>query len=356
MRYIKDYTSLLESKRVLVRVDVNEPVDNQGYPQDTFRIKKALHTINYLRQFGAKIILLAHLGDPQKDGVEGLSLKSISKVMGQLGGFDIKFIDQNIEDIDANITNTIADGEVALLENLRFNSGEEGNSIEFTKKLAQLGDLYVNDAFSVMHRQHSSIVSITEILPSFGGLVLAQETESLSHILHNPAKPAVAIIGGAKIVSKLAVIQALESNFDHILVGGKIANEYIDEYGEAQSEKIILPTDFIAAERYDIGPITRELFANYISKASTIIWNGPMGWFEHKPYDEGTKFIAQAIAMNKNSYSVIGGGETVDEIQNLHQESNIDFISTGGGAMLEYIATKGDIPGVIALRNNILEI
>jgi phosphoglycerate kinase len=139
-------------------------------------------------------------------------------------------------------------------------------------------------------------------------------------------------------------------------VGGKIANEYIDEYKIAQSDKIILPVDFVEGERYDIGPKTRELFANHIAKASTIIWNGPMGWFEHKPYDEGTKFIAQSIAKNEASYSVIGGGETVDEVHNLKQESKIDFISTGGGAMLEYIAKQGQLPGIIALANNDLSI
>jgi phosphoglycerate kinase len=356
MRYIKDYKNLLKGKRVLVRIDVNEPVDAQGYPQDTFRIQRSLETINFLREAGAKIVLIAHLGDPQEKGRESLSLEPISKVLGELGEFGVKFMSENVDSIDMNIVNNLANGEVVLLENLRFDSREEENSLEFAQKLAQFGDLYVSDAFSVMHRQHSSVVAITEILPSFGGIVLEQELDALNHILDNPAKPAVAIIGGAKIATKLPVIQTLESIFDYILVGGKIANEYIDEYGVAQSEKIILPVDFVETERYDIGPKTIELFADYISQASTVIWNGPMGWFEKKPYDEGTRYIAQSIAKNESSYSVIGGGETVDEVHNLHQESKIDFISTGGGAMLEYIATRGQLPGVIALQNNILEI
>lgn len=356
MRYIKDYTSSLEGKRVLVRIDVNEPVDYKGYPQDTFRIQKALHTINFLRQAKAKIILIAHLGDPQKEGKDGFSLELISKVLGQLGGFDITFIGKNIEGIDSNIINNVSDGEVVFLENLRFDIREEENSIEFAKKLAQFADLYVSDAFSVMHRSHSSVVAITEILPSFGGLVVEQELEALNYILNNPTKPAVAIIGGAKISTKLPVIQTLELIFDYILVGGKIANEYIDEYSDSKSDKIILPVDFVDAKRYDIGPKTRELFAGYIAKASTVIWNGPMGWFEQKPYDEGTSFIAMAVAQNEDSYSVIGGGETVDEVHNLYQDSKIDFISTGGGAMLEYIATKGNLPGIIALQNNTLEL
>jgi phosphoglycerate kinase len=356
MRYIKDYKSLLEGKRVLIRIDVNEPVDSNGYPQDEFRIQKSLETINSLQKAGAKIILIAHLGDPQEKGKNGLSLRSISYKLAELGAFKLDFIEQDITNVNPNISNEIANGEILFLENVRFDSREEENSIEFAKILAQFGDLYVCDAFSVMHRKHSSVVSITELLPSFGGLVLEQELESLNHILNNPTKPAVAVIGGAKIETKLPVINILESIFDYILVGGKIANEYIDKYRIAQSDKIILPVDFIEKDRYDIGPKTRELFANYISKASTVIWNGPMGWFEKRPYDEGTKFIAQAIAKNEAAYSVIGGGETVDEVHNLHQESKIDFISTGGGAMLEYIAAQGQLPGVIALENNILEI
>jgi phosphoglycerate kinase len=356
MRYIKDYKTSLEGKRVLVRIDVNEPVDENGYPQDTFRIQKSLETINFLREAKAKIILIAHLGDPQEKGRNGLFLRLIVDKLAELGGFNLNFIEQDIANVNPKISYEIENGGILFLENLRFDAREEENSMEFAVKLSQFADLYVSDAFSVMHRKHSSVVAITELLPSFGGLVLGQELEALNHILNSPTKPAVAIIGGAKIETKLPVIKTLESIFDYILVGGKIANEYIDEYKIAQSEKIILPVDFIGDERYDIGPKTRELFAVYIAQASTVIWNGPMGWFEQKPYDEGTQYIAQSIVKNEYSYSVIGGGETVDEVHNLHQESKIDFISTGGGAMLEYIATRGNLPGVLALQNNTLEI
>jgi len=356
MRYIKDYTTLLAGKRVLLRIDINEPVDERGFPQDSFRIAKALQTINFLRQAGAKIVLIAHLGDPQEKGKEGLSLELIIQKLAKLGSFDIKFIATEIAKVNPIISYEIPNGEVICLENLRFDAREEENSQEFAQILAQFGDLYVSDAFSVMHRKHSSLYAITKFLPSFGGFVLGQELEALRHILVNPTKPAIAIIGGAKISTKLPVIKTLEPIFDYILVGGKIANEYIDDYKIAQSEKIILPIDFIEEEKYDIGMKTRELFANYISTAATIIWNGPMGWFEKPPYDEGTKFIAQAIASNEASYSVIGGGETVDEVHNLHKESKIDFISTGGGAMLEYIAKQGDLPGIVALENNNLDI
>ena len=356
MKYIKDYTNSLKGKRILLRIDVNEPVDDKGCPQDFFRIKKSLETISFLQKAEAKIILISHLGDPQEKGRAGLSLKLTAEKLAELGNFELNFIEQDIVNVSPSISYEIPAGGIVFLENLRFDIREEANDIEFAKILAQFGDYYVSDAFSVMHRKHSSVVAITELLPSFGGLVLEKELNALNYILTNPTKPAVAIIGGAKIETKLAVIQTLESNFDYILVGGKIANEYIDKYGIAQSNKIILPIDFIEDQRYDIGLKTRDLFSEYISKASTIIWNGPLGWFEKPPYDEGTKFIANAIGKNESSYSVIGGGETVDEIHNLHQESKIDFISTGGGAMLEYIATKGQLPGILALQNNILEI
>jgi phosphoglycerate kinase len=352
MKYIQDIPYSLKGKKVLIRIDINEPINSEGYPQDDFRIQKALPTIQYLREKGAKIILIAHLGNPQESGIEGLSLKYIAQVLGELGEFPVTFIDKPINEISTDSITNLQDGEVVFLENIRFDAGEEENDKEFAFSLAQLGDIYINDAFSVSHRKHASVCAITEYLPSFAGLQLAQEIEVLSRVLVSPDKPAIAIIGGAKISTKLPVIGVLEEVFDYILVGGKIANEYIDEYQIAQSSKIILPVDFIEDERYDIGPKTRELFETYIQKAATIVWNGPLGWFEQKPYDEGTKYIAAAIAHNESSYSVLGGGETVDEIYNLHQESKIDFVSTGGGAMLEYIAKKGQLPGIEALENN----
>jgi phosphoglycerate kinase len=352
MKYILDIPYSLKGKKVLIRIDVNEPINSEGYPQDIFRIKKALPTIQYFREKEAKIILIAHLGNPQESGIEGLSLKYIAQVLGELGGFPVTFMDKSINEISVDSVVNLQDGEIVFLENIRFDAREESNDKEFAFSLAQLGDIYVNDAFSVSHREHASVSAITEYLPSFAGLQLAQEIEVLNRILVSPDKPAIAIIGGAKISTKLPVIAVLEEIFDYVLVGGKIANEYIDEYQIAQSSKIILPVDFIEDERYDIGPRTRELFAEYIDKAATIVWNGPLGWFEQKPYDEGTKYIAEAISRNESSYSVLGGGETVDEIYNLHQESKIDFISTGGGAMLEYIAQKGQLPGIQALENN----
>jgi phosphoglycerate kinase len=349
MRYIQDIPYSLKGKKVIIRIDVNEPINSEGYPQDDFRIKKALPTIQYFREKEAKIILIAHLGNPQESGKDGLSLKYIAKVLGELGDFPVTFSDKPINEISVDSIANLQDGEIVFLENIRFYAGEESNDKEFAFSLAQLGDIYVNDAFSVSHREHASVSAITAYLPPFAGLQLAQEVEVLNRILMNPNKPAIAIIGGAKISTKLPVIAVLEEVFDYILVGGKIANEYIDEYQIAQSSKIILPVDFIEDERYDIGPKTRELFESYIQKASTIVWNGPLGWFEQKPYDEGTKYIAEAIARNESSYSVLGGGETVDEVYNLHQESKIDFISTGGGAMLEYIATRGNLAGLKVL-------
>lgn len=355
MKYIENTSYPIQGKRVLLRIDVNEPIDERGYPQDTFRISKALHTIQYLRSQKAKIIIIAHLGDPEGKYNASLSLRSIAGVLAEMGGFNIDFIDSLIGEVDFMKSHNIQDGDVMMLENIRFDSREEMNDISLAHTLAQFADIYVNDAFSVTHRNHVSVSIITTLLPSFAGLVLAKETEVLNTILHNPKSPSVAIIGGAKIATKLPVIEVLESSFDYILIGGKIANEYIDHYSSQNHPKVIVPIDFIEEKRYDIGPKTRELFAEYIAKASTIVWNGPLGWFEQKPYDEGTKYIAQAIAQNEDSYSVIGGGETVDEVHNLHQEAKIDFISTGGGAMLEYIAHKGQLPGIEALEQSSVE-
>lgn len=355
MKYIENIPYSIKGKRILIRIDVNEPVDDKGNPQDTFRINKALQTIQYLIQKEAKVIIIAHLGDPKGKVKQALSLYPISQVLGELGGFKVNFIHSPLSEIQASITDSLHDGDVMMLENVRFDLREENNDISYAQLLAQYGDVYVNDAFSVTHRDHASVSKITTLLPSFAGLLLAEEMRILNTIIHNPSSPSVAIIGGAKISTKLPVIETLEHSFDHILLGGKIANEYIDMYGAHYKPKVIAPIDFIDEQRYDIGPKTRLLFAEYITKASTIIWNGPLGWFEKKPYDEGTQYIAQAIAQNELSYSVIGGGETVDEVHNLHQESKIDFISTGGGAMLEYIAQKGKLPAILALENSIFE-
>jgi phosphoglycerate kinase len=245
---------------------------------------------------------------------------------------------------------SMQEGDVMLLENVRFDSREEQNSDAMALELSKLADVYINDAFSVCHRAHTSTGAITKYLPSYAGLLLTEEIRVLSNVLHNPKHPAVAIVGGAKISTKLPVIEALRKQFDYVLVGGKIANEYLDTYGESQMPNVIFPTDFANSERYDIGPKTIEQFSNYIEKAKTVMWNGPMGFVERKPYDKGTFAVATAIANNPDVYSVIGGGETVDEVYQLHKENKIDFISTGGGAMLTFISAEGDLPALKALE------
>lgn len=346
-----DTLTLEPGTPVLLRVDINEPVDRHGFPQSTYRIEKILPTIQYLQEKQARVILIGHLGSPEGKEVPKWRFTYMAKEIQRLLGDHVQkidaitgtFVKEQIEDMDP--------GEVVLLENLRFDKREKSNSDEFARELSELAEVYVNDAFSVCHRSHTSIVAITKWLPSYAGFRLQKEIDTLSQAIYQPEHPAVAIIGGAKIDTKLPVIKALQPYFDTILVGGKIANEYLDQYPPDSLENVIFPVDFEHEERYDIGPETIKLFIPYIHKAKTLIWNGPLGLVEKKPYDTGTIAIAKALSENPSSYSVVGGGETVDEIYQLKAQADIDFISTGGGAMLDFIGTEGDLPGIQALKD-----
>jgi len=232
---------------------------------------------------------------------------------------------------------------------MRFYEGEEKNDEEFAKKLAEPFDMYVNEAFSVCHRSHASVDAITRHLPSFAGLRLMEEIQELDNVRLSPEHPAVAIIGGAKIETKLPLIKALEKNFDAILVGGKVANEAIDQ-NIPFSDKVLLPKDFDSAMRLDIGPQTIGYFTQIICQAKTVIWNGPMGKFEEKPYDMGTNAILHAL-LESEAYVVIGGGESLAVLEKADVIDKVSFVSSGGGAMLEYLSDKA-LPGLIALEKN----
>jgi phosphoglycerate kinase len=238
-------------------------------------------------------------------------------------------------------------GEVLLLENVRFYEGEEKNDEEFSKKLAENFDIFINDAFSVCHRDQSSVTGVAKILPSFAGFWLQKEIENLDKIKSNPERPAVAIIGGAKIETKLPMIKSFEKIYDNILVGGKIANEAIDENIQF-SEKVMLPTDF-SGDRMDIGEETIQKFVEIIKNAKTIVWNGPMGKFEESPYDLATKEVLKAV-IGSGAYTLLGGGESVEILEKENAMEKISFVSTGGGAMLEYLSGN-PMPGIEALND-----
>ncbi len=351
MKTIKDI-EFQDGLKILVRIDVNEPMDEIGVPKDTFRLTKMIPTIKYLRSRGAKVILISHLGDPKGKVVENLKLDYIATEIDHLTEFKVEKIDYTVGNEVKDKIDKMKSGDVILLENLRFDPREELNDDDFSKELAQLADIYVNEAFSACHRSHASIVGIPKYLPSYGGFLLEKEISVLTQTIYNPSKPAVAVIGGAKIETKLPVIHKLKEKFDKILVGGRIANEYIDLYGKSNSDQIILPIDFANSKRYDIGPRTIQIFSHHISSASTVMWNGPLGWFEQNPYHLGTEYIANTIAKYPKSFSVIGGGETVEFITKLGLRDKIDFISTGGGAMLDFISNNGKLVGIEALENN----
>lgn len=357
MKSIKDVNFF--EKSVLLRSDLNEPVKDGQLLEDE-RIKEAAKTIEFLYQKQpSKLLILAHLGRPDGKVDPSLSLEPIRKELSQLLAAEVVLIKQ-IEDIGK-----IPDGknEVYLLENIRFWKGEEnilgrdgsdGQGDEFfAKNIAHFFDIYVNDAFSVSHRKNASVF----VMPKFFkekcvGFLFQQEYEQLSKIKDNPESPAVAIIGGAKIETKLPVIENLEKKYDKILIGGKVANEAIDQKTRL-SEKVLLPVDFSPRsredERLDIGPKTIEKFKAEIAAAKTIVWNGPMGKFEEDGCEKGTREIIRSIGSNQEAFKVVGGGETLEAIEKLGNYEGFSYVSMSGGAMLEFLAGK-KLPGIEVLE------
>jgi len=321
-----------QGKNVLLRVDFNVSIEG-GKVQDETRVTAVIPTIKLLLDKKSKVILLSHLGRPQ--GVDKtLSLKPIKEVLETLIGQKVNFFD-NLE--EKNFTS------LNLLENLRFWPEEEANDLKFAKKLASLGEVYVNDAFPVSHRADASIVGIPQFLPSFAGLRLEEEVKQLTQILKQPKNPLVAIIGGAKIETKLPAITNLARIADKVLVGGRLMFEIQKEKLEPN---IVLASDDIDTK--DIGKESIENFSQIISEAGEIIWNGPLGLFEQEKYAVGTKAIAQAI-IDSGAYSIVGGGETIAALNKFGFLDKMGYVSTGGGAMLEFLAGK-KLPGLEALE------
>lgn len=374
MKSIKDIENL-KGKRVIVRVDFNVPQDNDGKIVDDFRIKSALPTIEYLQKKGAIIILVAHIGD----GAE----KSLKPVAVRLKKYlpNIKFIESSIfSDETKKITGMLKNGDVALFENLRKELGEKTNSPSFARGLSRFGDIYVNDAFSVSHRVHASVVGITKYLPSYAGLQLVDEINNLSKAF-SPKHPFLFILGGAKFETKIPLIKKFLRDADHVFIGGAIANDFFKgkgyEVGQSlvsdgmvqvksffKNKNLVIPTDVIVSKGstsrdikpsevvhdeciVDIGKDSVNVLKDLIEKASFVLWNGPLGKYEGG-FGSATENVLKILSKSK-ALSIVGGGDTVALITKLKLKDKIGFVSTGGGATLDFLA-KGTLPGIKALK------
>jgi len=383
MLTLKDFN--FKNKRVIVRCDFNVPI-KRGKVLDNFRIKKSIETIRYLQERKAKIILITHLGKLQKD--KKVSLKPVQKELEKLLGKKIKFSKKVLTRGTKRKVKKLRPGKILLLGNLRAEKGEEKNDEKFAKKLAKLGDYYINEAFSASHREHASIVLLPKFLPSVIGLGFKKEIEILSQISENAQKPLCVIIGGIKIDSKIRVIEKFLQKADHILLGSYIANNILRVKGicigrpwprketveiieklSLTNPKIHLPIDVLVSpdhtgelyiretgpgsirkdeDIFDIGGDTIRTFSKIIYEAKTIFWSGPMGLFENKKFSRGTSRIAEAISRNKEAFKIIGGGDTICAVKKFGFLEDFSFISAGGGAMLTFLAGE-ELPGLKAL-------
>ncbi len=385
-------------KRVFIRVDFNVPIQD-GVVMDDTRLRGALESIKYAVDQEAKVILASHLGRPTEARESQFSLAPIAPRLKELLGKDVAFAEDSVGELPMKKIASLDGGEILLLENVRYHGGEKKNDPEFAKSLAELADVYVNDAFGTAHRAHASTAGITNYLDtSVSGLLLEKELKVLSKILNNPERPFVAILGGAKVSDKIPVIRSLiERKVDKLLIGGAMAYTFfkamgytvgkslvedemmplaleIREEALANNVELILPTDHQTVDSFDplnsrrimpidftntglvgldIGPESVAIFSQALEGAKTIIWNGPMGMFEEKPFDEGTIGIANAVAdaTDKGAFSVVGGGDSVAAINQAGLAGRVSHISTGGGATLEFLSGK-QLPGVAALDDS----
>jgi phosphoglycerate kinase len=336
------------NQKILMRVDFNIEQSSSVLVEEHFRLDIVKKTLDYITQSpGTKVALLTHYGRPDGKPDKTYSVAPLIPAIERALGKKVIFVDDCIGEKVLEALETVKEGEVLLLENVRFYPQEETNDEAFAKALAAPFTLFINEAFSVCHRAHASISAITHFLPSYAGLRLLTEVAELDRVRLSPEHPAVAIIGGAKIETKLPLISALQKNFDAILVGGKIANEALDQ-GISFAENVLFPKDFDSSLRLDIGPQTVAYYTQIIHIAKTIIWNGPMGKFEEKPYDFGTNAILHAI-LESQAYVVIGGGESLAVLEKSGVIEKVSFVSSGGGAMLEYLSGQV-LPGLSVLE------
>ncbi len=380
---MKKLTDLdLKNKTVLLRCDFNVPISQNREILDDFRIREAVPTIKYLIKQNAKVILMSHLETKYEKHSLNLIISKLNELLNQ----KIEFITDYLEKSGQEKIEKLKPGQVALLENLRFHKEEKENDNKFAKKISQLGDIFINEAFSVSHRKHASIVSIPKYLPGTIGFLFEKELEVLSKILENPERPFVVIIGGIKVKTKIKTILNLLKKSDYLLLGSKIGETILAQKGilkqrkfdkeESVSQidltdlKVHLPLDAIITlkeaknslkERaigtvkreediYDIGPETIKVFTEIIKQAKTILWNGPLGMYEDKRFEKGTKQVLEAIVSNNSAFKVAGGGETLMAINKFHFKKRFDFLSTGGGATLEFLAGER-LAGIKALKN-----
>ena len=383
----------IAGKRVFVRVDFNVPLDDHRHITDETRIKAALPTLKFALEQGAKLIVASHLGRPKGERVDRFSLSPVAERLGRLLGMDVRMAPDCIGPEVQALADRMADGEVILLENLRFHPGEQKNEDEFARQLAGLCDVYINDAFAVSHRANASVVAITRYVPDCAaGLLLKRELDHFQKAMADPKRPLVAIIGGAKVSSKLAALENMLRHVDKIIIGGAMANTFLKatggEVGKSRVEtdmvetagailttaveksiKFYLPVDVVVADRLapdaatkvvpvqeipanrmalDIGPASSLLYAAVLHDAGTIVWNGPMGVFEMEAFSNGTLEMARHVA-GSQAMSIVGGGDTDAAVHQSGEAGNIDYISTGGGAFLTLLEGK-TLPAVAALN------
>ena len=378
----------LENKRVLIRVDYNAPIKDGKVADDT-KLKRTLPTLNYLLKQNCKLILMSHLGRPDKDLKKGIPMEEVREkyTLQPVADTLKELLNKEVSFVEDYLNNNLPEDNIILLENLRFNKEEKEDDEEFAKQLASFADIYVNDAFGTCHRKHASVHAITKFLPGCIGFLVEKEIEELSKLL-NPKKPFIAIIGGAK-ADKINVIKSLLPKVSSMIIGGVLANTFQKARGidikaskfdkeslelakNLTNEKIILPNEVIAADSFeetaktknvnilnipdnwmivDIGNKAIETYKEYLKEAKTVVWAGPLGVFEIKNFSKGTKEIAEFIS-NLKATTIIGGGDSATAINKLHLADKMTHVSTGGGASLEFIEKEGKLPALVALEES----